>query len=157
MGYVKQPTYMRDFCFLSFSPLAFLFQLRNFHSFALALSPSLVCNCPMALRQQDKRAGWDGGGPTTSSISIWNKSNLHHLSFPYSAKGAQVFSGQAVPGHMSQNAQGKTMPIWFSSLLLSHSHRWYTLYKASPHLTAWVLQGKARYNGVTLWSPGGFF
>lgn len=54
-------------------------------------------NCPQTLRKQDKPACWNGGGPTRSHISIWNKSDLHRPSspLPSPAKDAPVLQGEA--------------------------------------------------------------
>lgn len=150
MGYIKYPTYTEGLkCFLSFSPSAFPFWLRNSHSFATCVV-SQALNCPTTPRRQDKRAGWDREVPqkVTSAFGTRQTFNIS----PPQEKMHRSSTDKPIAGHTLPNPQGKTMPVWFSSLLLAHSHRWYTSSEASPHLTAWVL---GREDAGTMgWRPG---
>ncbi|KAB0390152.1 hypothetical protein E2I00_012856 [Balaenoptera physalus] len=52
-----------------------------------------------------------------------------------------------IPGHMPQNSQGKTMPVWFSSLLLAHTSTVHVIQGPST-------KGRRGYSGFTASSPG---
>lgn len=115
--------------------------------FFCTLRRFLALKCPTTLRQDKKDTGKGGSrvpkGPGTRQPST----NSPPLAARSPAKDAQ-----AQPWAHTRNSQGKTMPVWFSSLLLARSHRRCTLFQASPRLTARGLRG---YKGPTAASRGG--
>lgn len=112
----------------------------------------LALKCPTTLRQDKKDTGKGGSRVPKAPGTRQTFTNSPPLAARSPVKDAQVLDAQAHPWAHTRNSQGKTMPVWFSSLLLARSHRRCTLFQASPRLTARGLRG---YKGPTAASRGG--
>lgn len=134
----------------------FPFPIRAF-SFSCTLRCFLALSCPTTPRQQNKRAAGVGMVPqkVTPAFRTSQTFIIYPSLTPLQQKMHRFSMDKPIPGHMPQNSQGKTMPDWFSSLLLAHSHRRYTSSKASPHPTARLLEREgAGTMGLHLCLPG---
>lgn len=135
-------------CFLSLSWLSLMVRKFSFFCILPGFPGLTLPHDPKAARQK----AWEVAQRVTSACGTSQTSTIYP-SRPR-RKVHRSSKDKPGPGHVPRNAQGKKMPVWFSSLLLARSRRWHTLPEASPPLRVRALRGQARSTGFHRGLPG---